>query len=330
MTLSSKNQQKAPDYLQDTHLSTKTKEFLKVLNSSSTPVESLPVKDARNVLVDAQKSFNVDVSGIEESEKEITADGHTIKLNIVRPAGKNEKLPVFVFIHGGGWVLGDYPTHKRLVRDLVVASGFASVFVNYTPSPEAKFPQAINEIYAATKWVADNADEINVDGKKLAVVGNSVGGNMTIATALNAKEKKGPEIKCQILMWPVTDSSTDWESWTMYGEQRFLTSSLMTWMWDQYTTDMAARKDRHVSPLRATLEELKGLPPTFIGVAENDILRDQGEELGRKLDEAGVDVTTLRFNGVIHDWGMLNGYADLPQTKAIVAISAEMLKKYLK
>lgn len=330
MTTSLNNQQKAPDYLQDSHLSKGTKEFLKTLNASSTPVESLPVEDARNVLVGAQKSVNVDVSGIDESEKTITADGHTIKLNIVRPEGKKEKLPVFIFIHGGGWVLGDYPTHKRLVRDLVIESGFASVFVNYTPSPEGKFPQAINEIYAATKWVADNGDEINVDGKRLAVVGNSVGGNMTVATALNAKEKKGPEIKCQILLWPVTDAGTEWESWTMYGEQRFLTSSLMMWMWDQYTTDTAARKDKHVSPLQATLEELKGLPPTLIEVAENDILRDQGEVFGRKLDEAGVPVTTIRFNGVIHDWGMLNGYANLPETKTAIRLSAEMLKKYLK
>jgi acetyl esterase/lipase len=320
--------EKAPDYLKDPHLSVGTKEFLKVLNADSTPVESLSVKDARNVLVGAQKSVKTDLSGIDESEKSITVDGHTIVLNIVRPKGVKEKLPVFIFIHGGGWVLGDYPTHKRLVRDLVVESGFASVFVNYSPSPEAKYPQAIDEIYAATKWVAEHGDEINVDGKKVAIVGNSVGGNMTIATTLNAKEKKGPKIKCQILLWPVTDAGTDWVSWDKYGSQRFLTSSLMSWMWNQYTPK--ARKDRHASPLQATLEELKGLPPTLITVAENDILRDQGEALGRKLDEAGVDVTTLRFNGVIHDWGMLNGFAELPETKSLITISAVILKKYLK
>lgn len=329
MTSSSKFQQKAPDYLEDAHLSKGTKEYLKVLNADPTPVESLAVKDARNVLVGAQKAVDVDLSGVEESEKTISADGHTIMLNIVRPSGAKGKLPVFIFVHGGGWVLGDYPTHKRLVRDLVVKSGFAAVFVNYTPSPEAKFPQAINEIYAATKWVAENGDEIDVDGKNMAVVGNSVGGNMAIATALNAKEKGGPKIKCQILMWPVTDAGTDWPSWETYSSQRFLTSSLMEWMWDQYTTDSAARSDRHASPLRAGLDELKGLPPTLIAVAENDILRDQGEALGRKLDEAGVNVTTLRFNGVIHDWGMLNGFAQLPETAVLIELSAAMLKKCL-
>ena len=321
---------KAPDYLQDPHLTTKTKEFLKVLNSGDAPVESLPVKDARKVLIDAQASAKVDYSGIEESEKTITADGHSLKLNIVRPAGRKEKLPVFVFVHGGGWVLGDYPTHRRLVRDLVVESGYASVFVNYTPSPEAKYPQAVNENYAATKWVAEHGDEINVDGKRLAVVGNSVGGNMTATTALKALANKAPQIKVQVLLWPVTDASTDWESYEKYGEQRFLTTPLMEWMFGQYTNNEKDKEGIYYSPLRATTAQLKGLPPTLITVAENDILRDQGEAFGRKLDEAGVDVTTIRFNGVIHDWGMLNGYADLPETKSLILLVAATLKKYLK
>lgn len=324
------NTRKAPDYLEDSHLSTKTKQFLKVLNAGDKPVESLPVKDARNVLVDAQASVKFDYSDIEESEKTITADGHELKLNIVRPAGASGKLPVFIFIHGGGWVLGDYPTHKRLVRDLVIASGYASVFVNYTPSPEAKYPKAVNENYAATKWVAEHGDEINVDGKRLAVVGNSVGGNMTAATSLKALNNKGPEIKVQALLWPVTDASTDWKSYKKYGEQRFLTTPLMEWMFGLYTKDEKDKDEIYYSPLRATTDQLRGLPPTLIMVAENDILRDQGEAFGRKLDEAGVDVTTLRFNGVIHDWGMLNGYADLPETSSLVLITAATLKKYLK
>lgn len=323
------NIDKAPDYLDDPHLSQQTKEYLKVLNSGDKPVESLPIADARKVLEDAQSSVNVDLSGIEESEKTITQDGYTIKLNIVRPQGNKNKLPVFIFIHGGGWVLGDYPTHKRLVRDLVVTSGFCAVFVNYSPSPEAKYPTAINEIYAATKWVSQHGEEINVDGKKLAVVGNSVGGNMSIVTSLRAKEENGPEIKVQLLLWPVTDATFDWDSYTLYGKQRFLTTPLMKWMFDQYTTDEEERKNIHLSPLQASIEELRGLPPTLITVAENDILRDQGEALGRKLDEAGVRVSTIRFNGVIHDWGMLNGYARIPETCSLIGISAAMLKYYL-
>ncbi|WP_029906894.1 alpha/beta hydrolase [Prevotella sp. 10(H)] len=324
-----KNIQKAPDYQQDPHLSVETKKGLKVLNSGD-PVETLPVDKARKVLIDAQAGSRVDLSGIEESEKTISVDNYTIKLNIIRPEGAKEKLPVFIFIHGGGWVLGDYPTHQRLVRDLVVESGFASVFVNYTPSPEAHYPQAINEIYAATKWVAEHGDEINVDGKRLAVVGNSVGGNMTIVTSLMSKKNNGPQIKLQILMWPVANAGFDSDSYKMYGEQRFLTTPLMKWMFDQYTTDMQKRKEIYLSPLQASVEELQNLPPTLIEVAENDILRDDAEALGRKLDEAGVDVTTLRYNGVIHDFGMLNIYAEIPQTRTLISTSAAALKRYLK
>lgn len=322
---------KAPiPYLEDGHLNKKTKEFLKALNASKTPVESLPVPDARNVLVNAQASVKVDLSGIEESEKTITADGHNIKLNIVRPKGVKEKLPVFIFIHGGGWVLGDFPTHKRLVRDLVVATGYASVFINYSLSPEVKFPQAVEEVYAATKWVASHGNEINVDTKRLAVVGNSAGGNMSLVTALKAKENNGPEIKALVLLWPFTDASSDFESFKLFGKERFLTNSLMKWMSDNYVSKPDDAKNIYLSPLRASLSQLKGLPPTLIEVAENDILRDEGEGLGRKLDEADVDVTTIRFNGVIHDWGMLNGCADLSETKTLILFSAAFLKEHLK
>jgi acetyl esterase len=321
--------QKAPDYLVDPHLSAAVKEFLKPLNAGGPPVESLSKQDARNVLINAQAGVKVDLSGVDESEKTITADGHTIKLNIVRPAGVAKKLPVFIFIHGGGWILGDYPTHRRLVRDIVVASGMVAVFVNYTPSPEAHYPQAINEIYTATKWVAAHGDEINVDGGNLAVVGSSVGGNMTTATCLMAKDKGGPKIKLEIMMWPVTDGSFTEASYEEFGAQRFLTLPLMKWMWDQYTTDLDKRKEIYASPLQASVDQLRGMPPTLIMVAENDILRDEGEAYGRNLDAAGVEVATLRFNGVIHDFGMLNGLATTPQTKALILQAGAALKRYL-
>lgn len=196
-------------FAEDPNLSRATKAFLNVLNAGGVPLETLPIEEARNVLVQAQASVEVDLSGIVESEKIITVDGYTIKLDIVRPAGVDETLPVFMFIHGGGWILGDFPTHERMVRDLVVLSGYAAVFVNYTPSPEARYPQAINEIYAATRWVAENGSEINVDGKRLAMVGNSAGGNMAAVTTFMAKEKGGPDIKTQVLFWPVTDAGFD-------------------------------------------------------------------------------------------------------------------------
>lgn len=321
--------QKAPDYLQDPHLTPAVKEFLKPLNAGGPGLETLSKQDARNVLINAQKSVKVDLSGITESEKNITENGYTVKLNIVKPIGVKPNQPVFIFIHGGGWILGDFPTHERLVRDIVVASGYSAVFVNYTPSPEAHYPQAINEIYAATKWVSEHGAEIGVNGKKLAVVGNSVGGNMATVTCLMAKDKKGPEIKAQILLWPVTDASFTEKSYEEYADQRFLTTAVMKWMWDQYTTDLNARKEIYASPLNASLEELRGLPPGLITVDENDVLRDEGEAYGRKLADAGNDVTTVRYNGVIHDWGMLNGLATIPQTRDMISQVAAELRKYL-
>ena len=315
----------------DPRLSREVKAFLKLLNSGDgPPLETLPPLEARQVLVDAQASVKLDLSGIDESEKTITTDGYTITLNIVRPEGVKGTLPVFIFIHGGGWVLGDYPTHKRMVRDLVVLSGFAGVFVNYTRTPDAQYPQAINEIYAATKWVAEHGEEIEVDGKNLAVVGNSVGGNMTAVTALQAKAKGGPHIKLQIMMWPIVDASFETESYHQFGEKRFLTTPLMKWMYDMYIADPEKRQDIYASPLQATVEQLQGLPPTLIQVAESDILRDEGEAYGRKLDEAGVPVTTVRYNGMIHDFGLLNGLAEVPAVRSLFVQAAAELKKYLR
>ncbi|GAB3573091.1 alpha/beta hydrolase [Hymenobacter daeguensis] len=314
----------------DPHLDPQVISFLKTLNTGGPGLETLPPLDARQVLVGAQASVDVDLSGIEVSQKTIEQDGYTVPLHIVRPAGTaGTVLPVFIFIHGGGWVLGDFPTHQRMVRDLVVLSCFAAVFVNYTPTPDAPFPQAIHEIYAATKWVAENGGEIDVDGHNLAVVGNSVGGNMTAVTTLQAKAKGGPHIKLQILLWPIVDADFDTESYQRYGQDRFLTTPLMKWMYDMYIADPAQRKQIYASPLQATVEELRDLPPALIQVAENDVLRDEGEAYGRKLSAAGVPATTIRYNGMIHDFGLLNGLAHVPAVKSLFLHAAAELRKYL-
>ncbi len=318
-------------YDKDPAISNETKKFLTALNSGGgAPLESLSPEAARQVLVGAQSSVTVDYSGITESEQNIQADGFDLKLNIVKPEGAEDGLPVFVFIHGGGWVLGDYPTHKRMVRDLVVLSGAAGVFVNYTPSPEAQYPQAVNEIYAAVKWVAENGNVIGVDGTRLSVVGNSVGGNMTAVTALKAIENKGPEIKNLIMFWPIVDAKFDHASYLKYGQDRFLTTSLMEWMYDLYTTNPAEREEIYASPINASKELLGQFPPTLIQVAEADILHDGGVAFGRKLDEAGVKSTTIVYNGMIHDFGLLNPLAHLPQVQTLFIQAAAELKFYLK
>lgn len=328
---SMKNGITVADYATDTAIEVQTRDFLKALNSGGgKPMETMTPAEARKVLEGAQTSVSVDLSGVEVSEKTITEDGITVKLFITRPAGVQGVLPAFMFFHGGGWVLGDFPTHQRFIRDLVVNSGAVAVHAEYTRSPEAKYPTAVNECYAATKWVAAHGSEINVDGKRLAIVGNSVGGNLTAAVALMARNKKGPELKMQVLLWPVTDASFETVSYNQFATDRFLTKNMMKWFWDNYTTKEEERNQIYASPLRASLEELKGLPPTLVQTAENDVLRDEGEAYARKMNEAGVSVSLVRYQGMIHDYGLLNPLATIPEVQSALLYAAAELKKALK
>lgn len=308
-----------------------TQSFLDALAAGGgQPLESLSPKDARAVLVGAQTGTQVDLSGIVVDTKVIQAAGQSITLKVVRPEGSHGTLPAFMFFHGGGWVLGDYPTHERLIRDLVVGSGAAAVYVDYTPSPEARYPTAINQAYAATQWVADNGSQIGVDGSRLAVAGNSVGGNMAAVVALKAKEAGTPQLRFQALLWPVTDANFNNASYNQFAEGHFLTRGMMQWFWDNYTTDAQQRNEIHASPLRASLEQLKGLPPALVQTAEMDVLRDEGEAYARKLDAAGVTVTSVRYNGMIHDYGLLNVLAEVPAVRSAVDQAAQALKDHLR
>ncbi|MCE3264112.1 MAG: alpha/beta hydrolase fold protein [Pseudoduganella sp.] len=300
-----------------------TAQFLKALEGGA-PLESLSPADARQVLIGAQKGAQLPAADV--SSRVIEVDGEPVKLHIVRPAGAKGVLPVFMFFHGGGWVLGDFPTHERLVRDLVVNSGAAAVFVDYTPSPEAGYGVAIKQAYGATKWVARNGKEIQVDGSRLAVAGNSVGGNMAAVVALLAKDQGQPKLRAQVLLWPVTDANFDNASYRQFADGHFLTRNAMKWFWDNYTTDLAKRKEIYASPLQATTAQLKGLPPTLIQTAEFDVLRDEGEAYGKKLDAAGVETTTIRYNGMIHDFGLLNVLSKVPGTRSALRQAGAELK----
>lgn len=308
-----------------------TQAFLDALAAGGgQPLETLSVKDARAVLTGAQAGTQVDTSGVAVEDKTIQVDGQSIRLTIVRPEGASGTLPAFMFFHGGGWVLGDYPTHARLIRDLVVNSGAAAVYVDYTPSPEAHYPTAINQAYAATRWVAEHGKDIKVDGKRLAVAGNSVGGNMTAVVALMAKEKGTPALKFQLLLWPVTDANFNNASYNQFGQGHFLTKPMMQWFWNSYTTDATERAQIHASPLQATTEQLSGLPPALVQTAEFDVLRDEGEAYARKLDAAGVPVTAVRYNGMIHDFGLLNVLATVPEVQSAMRQAGDALRQHLK
>lgn len=316
---------------QDPQIFSEVRTFLQALNSGDgKPVETLSPADARQVLTGAQQSVVVDYSGITETEKTISQNGYQVNVHIVKPEHGQDGAPVFIFIHGGGWVLGDYPTHRRLVRDLVVHSGAVAVFPDYTPSPEAQYPTAINEIYATLQWIAENGSEIGVDGSNLAVVGNSVGGNMATVITLMAKHDNGPKIKLQVLLWPVTNADFNTDSYNLFANGRFLTKNMMEWFWDNYLPDASKRNEIYASPLQATLDELKGLPQALVQTAENDVLRDEGEAYARKLNEAGVPVTHTRYSGLIHDYGLLNPIATVPAVQTALLQAAAVIKAALK
>ncbi|WP_371128446.1 alpha/beta hydrolase [Burkholderia dolosa] len=300
----------------DPHIDPQIRSFLVALDKDSSPFWELPQPKPQEILTQLQDQTPVDMSGITTTERTITEDGRTVKLYIVKPAHVERKPGVLLFIHGGVWIVGNFANHQRLVRDLVIESGQIGVFVEYTPLPQAKFPTQLEESYAALKWVAAHAGEFGADGSRIAVAGNSVGGNMAAALTLMAKDRNGPKISYQALLIPATDASVDTASYRAYGTGRFLARAFMKYGWDLYAPDAKTRDNPYVSPLRASIDELKGLPPALVITAENDPLRDEGEAYARKLKEAGVSVAAVRYNGTIHDFVLLNALRHVPSTEA--------------
>jgi acetyl esterase len=284
------------------------------------PIYTLTPEAARSVLLTVQRSVQVPLLEVASQDRvlEVGPDGRT-PVRVVRPAGATGTLPVVIYVHGGGWVLNDKETHDRLVRELAVGANAVIVFVDYDRSPESRYPTAIEQSYAVAKYVAEHADEFGADVSRMAVAGDSVGGNMATAVALMAKERKGPHLLAQLLFYPVTDASMSSASYSEFAEGPWLTKKAMAWFWDQYLPDVAKRGDIHASPLNASLEQLRGLPQTLLIVDENDVLRDEGEAYGRKLAEAGVRVTSLRYNGTIHDFMLLNPIAETPAVRSAIA-----------
>ncbi len=289
------------------------------------PLYTLSPADARAVLDRAQAGAVAMPPAVVEPHVIPGGPEGEISLVVVRPAHTNGSLPAVVYTHGGGWVLGNFGTHERLVRDLAAQSGAAIVFVNYTPSPEAHYPVAIEQVYGTLEWVAKRGAELGLDGKRLAVAGDSVGGNMTAAATLLAKERGGPAIRFQALLYPVTNAAFDTASYEQFAEGPWLTRAAMRWFWDAYAPDEARRAEPTASPLLAPLDRLRGLPPALVITDEADVLRDEGEAYARRLREAGVDVTAVRYEGVFHDFMMLNALAETNASRAAIAQAAQAL-----
>jgi acetyl esterase len=319
----------APDAATDSRIDPKVRSFLTEVNKDPSPFWELPQPKPQEILTSLQNRTPVDMSGVTTVEKTISQDGRTVKLYIMKPEQVSGKPGVLLFIHGGVWIIGNFQNHQRLLRDLVVGSGQIGVFVEYTPLPAAKFPTQLEECYAALKWVAEHAGEFGADGTRIAVAGNSVGGNMAAALPLMSKDRKGPKISYQALLIPATDARIDTESYHEYGTGRFLARAFMKYGWDLYAPDAKTRDNPYVSPLRASTEELKGLPPALVITAENDPLRDDGEAYARRLKEAGVAVDAVRYNGTIHDFVALNALRHVPSTEAAIDQINDGLRQHL-
>ncbi len=285
--------------------------------------------DGRRLLVQAQGGVvpRPDVT-IEDKSIQGGLVGE-VSIRIVRPREAVGELPVIVYLHGGGWVLGDHHTHDRLIREFADRTGAAVVFPNYSRSPEECYPTAVEESYAALRHVAERGVEHGLDGSRLAVAGDSAGGNIAAALTLLAKERAVPAIAAQVLLYPITDAAFDTASYRQFATGYHLRRDEMQWFWDQYAPDHAQRQEVTASPLRATLHQLAGLPPALVVTAEADVLRDEGEAYAAKLRLAGVRVTAVRYAAIVHDFVMLDALRESAAALAATAQAAGYLRQAL-
>lgn len=294
------------------------------------PIYTLTPDQARAVLDNAQSGpVAAPVLATEDRVLPVGPKGKT-RIRIYRPEGAASPLPILIYYHGAGWVMGGTKTHDRLVRELTAGTGAVTIFVDYDRSPESRYPVAIEEDYAAADYVAKHAAEFGGDASRIAIAGDSVGGNMTAVVSLLSKERGGPAFKAQLLFYPVTDASMSTPSYQAFATGPWLTKPAMAWFWDAYLPDKSKRADVHVSPINASTTQLSGLPPALVITDENDVLRDEGEAYARKLSAAGVPTTAVRYNGTIHDFVLLNGISDTAPTRTAIAQAVGFLREKLK
>ncbi|MET7458944.1 alpha/beta hydrolase [Nonomuraea sp. NPDC005501] len=305
-------------------------EAQEIADATSKPpfLYELGPEGARKVLDDIQAA-PIDKPDVDEKWITVPAEVGDVRVRIVKPAGAGGPLPAVLYVHGGGWILGNAGTHDRLVRELAVGANAALVFVEYERSPEAQYPVAIEQAYATARWITRDGGSEGLDASRLAVAGDSVGGNMATALAILAKQRGDVTFVHQSLYYPVTDAAQDTGSYREFANGPFLTAKAMAWFWDAYLPDHGKRGEITVSPLRASVEDLAGLPEALVIVDENDVLRDEGEAYARKLVAAGVRTTCVRYNGIIHDFMMLNPVRSSAAATGAVEQAVRVLRKAL-
>ena len=305
-----------------------TQQFIDSLTGEA-PIHTLTPTQARAVLTKAQ-SIPVGKPSV-SIQNTMFPGGPTgsVPVRIIRPVNGSRVLPVVMHLHGGGWMRGDAETHDRLVREIATGIPAAVVFVEYDRAPEAQYPIAIEQAYAALSYVVDHAQQLSLDSTRLAIMGDGTGGNMAAAVTLMAKERRGPKIDLQVLFYPIVDADFETASYKQFADGPWLTKAAMQWYWDAYLPDLSRRNEITAAPLRASIDQLRDLPEALLIIDENDVLRDEGEAYARKLTDAGVRVTSVCYNGTIHDFVLLNALADTPAARGAILQAVCALKSAL-
>jgi acetyl esterase len=308
------------------NLEKSAKELIDVL-AKAPPLTGLPLEEARKA-VEAAQSAPIPMPDVDESWVTVWSPVGEFKVRVVRPKGLAGPLPVVMYMHGGGWIIGSWITHDLLTRRLAVGANAAVAFVEYSLAPEAKYPVQIEQCYATAQWIKEQGAAGGFDTGRIAVAGDSAGGNMATVLALMAKQRGDVHFVHQSLYYPMTDAlAEETESMRTYRDGPYGSAAGAAWFWSSYLPGGASRSDLLVSPLQATLDDLEGLPPSLVIVDENDVLRDQGEAYADKLREAGVPTTSVRFNGTIHDFMRLNALRDSESTQAAITLAVAALRR---
>ena len=302
-----------------------TQEFLNSLKIDK-PLYEMTPDEARNFLWSIQNQTHTNIEASIEDVEIFDENFGNITVKLVRPENKkDEKLPLIVYCHGGGWVMGDFEIYDMTVKTIANCTESAVAFIEYPRSPEFPYPHALNHISGALKFLYQNTDKYKLNRERIALVGDSAGGNMAAVTAMNLIRNSDIKLCFLALLYPVTDAEMSTESYKEFKDGPWLSKKAMEWFFKNYAPDKEIRKKHTVSPLKASTEELIELPQTLIITAENDVLRDEGEEFARKLIDAGVDTACVRINNTFHDFIMLNA---LRESKAVKA-GYKLLCKFL-
>ncbi len=313
------------------YLDNTAKTFLENLAKNAKPLYEIDPEDAREFLTFIQEKGYKDIDAQIEDITISDENAGEISVRLIRPKdySGDENLPLIIYCHGGGWVMGCADNFDMTIKTIANHTHSALAFVNYSRAPEFQYPTALNQIYAVLEHFSQNGGDYKINPYRIAIMGDSAGGNMAAATAIRTKLENGPQLVFQVLVYPVTDAEMKTDSYKEFKDGPWLSKKAMEYFWNCYLPDKDKRNGIYISPLKAEIEYLKGVAPALVLTAENDVLRDEGEAYARKLIEAGVDTGCVRINNTFHDFLLLNGLRESRGVKSAYKLICKTLKHAL-